>query len=242
MSKALNSTLTNSHKPANSRTLTAISLACLFAFSNTVNAQPQTMEQKASYAVGVNFVNSIKSQGIKLDENSLMQGIKEALSGTVSLTQTEMAQALEAFKAQLIKQQEQTQQTQLSNNKQLGDAFLAENKNKKGVVTLKSGLQYKVLQSGTGAKPKLTDKVTTNYRGTLIDGTEFDSSYSRNKPSAFPVNRVIPGWTEALQLMSVGDKWQLYIPSELAYGKQSVGGVIEANSTLIFEIELLKIN
>lgn len=235
--------LTTSCKPAKGRTLMTLGMACLFSVPMLVTAQPQTIEEKASYTVGINFAKSIKMQGIKLDSESVIQGIKDGLSGNkTAISQEEMQQSLNAFKAQLLKQQEQTQQGQLTRNKQLGDAFLTENKNKEGVVTLKSGLQYKVLKSGTGQSPGLTDKVTTHYRGTLIDGTEFDSSYSRNQPSTFPVNGVIPGWTEALQLMHVGDKWQLFIPADLAYGKRSVGAHIKPNSTLIFDIELLKIN
>jgi len=231
-----------SRKPGKNQTLLTIGLTCLLAIPTLANAQPQSMEQKASYAIGVNFINSLKLQGIKLDNDSVLVGVKDALNGNITLSQAEMQQALDEFKDKLIKEQQNTQKAQLSKNKQLGDAFLAENKNKDGVVTLKSGLQYKVIKSGTGASPKLTDKVTTHYRGTLINGTEFDSSYSRNEPTSFPVNGVIPGWTEALQLMHVGDKWQLFIPADLAYGKRSVGNLIEANSTLVFDIELLKIN
>jgi FKBP-type peptidyl-prolyl cis-trans isomerase len=126
-------------------------------------------------------------------------------------------------------------------NKQEGQQFLAANKSKEGVITLPSGLQYKILQEGTGPKPAATDTVTVNYRGTLINGTEFDSSYKRNEPATFGVNQVIKGWTEALQLMPVGSKWQLFIPSELAYGERSPGAEIGPNSTLIFDVELLSI-
>jgi FKBP-type peptidyl-prolyl cis-trans isomerase FklB len=126
-------------------------------------------------------------------------------------------------------------------NQKEGEVFLAENKKKKGVVTLPSGLQYRVITAGTGKIPKVTDTVTTHYRGTLIDGTEFDSSYKRGEPASFPVNGVVKGWTEALQLMKVGSKWQLFIPSNLAYGPQGAGQVIGPNATLIFEIELLSI-
>ena len=217
MSKAL-TTKSKKNKPKKNHSLIAISLACLFAVPGAAMAEPQSLQQKASYSVGINFAKSLKTQGIDLDTDSLMQGMKDGLSGSKpALTQAEMTKALNEFKAQIVKQQQQTQQEQLSKNKQLGADFLAENKNKEGVQTLESGLQYKVIKSGDGPSPKLSDKVTTHYRGTLIDGTEFDSSYSRNKPSSFPVKGVIPGWTEALQLMHVGDKWQLFIPSELAY-------------------------
>ena len=231
-----------SNKPTKTTSLKA-ALACLFLAPGTILAQPQTVEQKASYAIGINFAKSLEMQGVKLDNNNLIQGIQDGLSGNkAALTHAEMEQALETFKTQLIAKQQETQKAQSGKNKQLGDAFLAANKNKDGVVTLPSGLQYKVVKSGNGPSPKLTDKVTTHYRGTLIDGTEFDSSYSRNKPATFPVNGVIAGWTEALQLMHKGDKWQLFIPSKLAYGERAVGNVIQANSTLVFEIELLEIN
>jgi len=223
-------------------TLLGLTLACACAAPAILMAQPQTMEHKAAYTIGANFIQSLKVQGIELDISSVIQGIKDASAGKMTLSQDEMKQALDTFKAQLIQQQELAQQTVSDKNKQTGEAFLAENKTKEGVITLKSGLQYKVINTGTGSSPKASDKVTTHYRGTLIDGTEFDSSYSRNKPSSFPVNGVIPGWVEALQLMHVGDKWQLFIPADLAYGKRAVGNVIKANSTLIFEIELLKIN
>lgn len=231
-----------STKPSKNNTL-KVTLACLFLAPGTILAQPQTLEQKASYAIGINFAKSLEIQDIKLDTDNVIQGIKDGLSGNkTALTQAEMKQALETFKTQLIAKQKETQKIQSSKNKKLGDAFLAENKAKKGIVTLESGLQYKVLKSGNGPSPKLTDKVTTHYRGTLIDGTEFDSSYSRNKPTSFPVKGVIAGWTEALQLMHKGDKWQLFIPPQLAYGERAVGKVIQPNSTLVFEIELLEIN
>jgi FKBP-type peptidyl-prolyl cis-trans isomerase len=138
-------------------------------------------------------------------------------------------------------EQQQERRQQGAEALKSGEAFLAENAAKAGVKTLPSGLQYKVIQSGSGASPKATDKVTVHYRGTLIDGTEFDSSYSRNKPATFGVNQVIPGWTEALQLMQEGDKWELYIPPKLAYGERGAGSRIPPNSTLIFEVELLSV-
>ena len=221
-----------------------LSLACLIALPAMTLAQAETLQQKASYAIGIDIANSFKKQGIELDSNYVINGIKDGLEGNkTALTEAEMTRALSEFKMKLIAQQEKTQSEQSSKNQQAGDAFLAVNKTKDGVITLASGLQYKVISSGQGdVSPKATDKVTTHYRGTLIDGTEFDSSFSRNQPSSFPVNGVIAGWTEALQLMHVGDKWQLYIPANLAYGNRAVGDKIKANSTLIFEIELLKIN
>jgi len=146
-----------------------------------------------------------------------------------------------ALQADLRKKQEETMKAAGDVNKKQGDAFLAANKAKEGVVTLPSGLQYKILTEGKGPKPAATDSVVCNYRGTLIDGTEFDSSYKRGQPATFPVGQVIPGWTEALQLMPVGSKWQLFIPPDLAYGERSPSPVIGVNSTLIFDIELLSI-
>ncbi len=213
----------------------------LSAWAQT-ETKPETMPQKAAYAIGINFINSLKLQGIKLDEPSLLQGIQDALKGQLVLSHAEMQTALDEFKQQLVIQQQLAQKTLLKKNQQEGKAFLLANKTKQGVVTLPSGLQYRIIKQGSGPSPKLTDKVTTHYRGTLIDGTEFDSSYSRNQPATFPVNGVIPGWTEALQLMHKGDKWQLFIPAELAYGNRAVGDKIKPGSTLIFEIELLDIN
>lgn len=222
------------------RTLINLTLAC--ACSVPAILMAQTTEQKAAYTIGSNFIQSLKAQGINLDIDSVIQGIQDGSKGQSILSEDEMKEALNAFKEKLLKEQEKAQQATSGKNKEIGDAFLADNKSKEGVVTLESGLQYKVINKGTGAMPKATDKVTTHYRGTLIDGTEFDSSYSRNEPTTFPVSRVIPGWTEALQLMHVGDKWQLFIPADLAYGSRAVGNIIKPNSTLIFEIELLKVN
>jgi len=145
------------------------------------------------------------------------------------------------FRAEMMKKQQAKATEASDTNKQVGQKFLAANKAKEGVVTLPSGLQYKIIKQGDGPKPTASDTVVTNYRGTLIDGTEFDSSYKRGEPATFPVGQVIKGWTEALQLMPVGSKWQLYIPSDLAYGERSPGGEIGPNSTLIFDIELLSI-
>lgn len=227
----------------NTHKLKILGLILLFSVPAIASAQPETLEQKAAYALGVDIAESFKKQGIELDSNNVIQGLKDGLSGNkTAITKAEMTQALNDFKAQLIEKQKKELKVVAGKNKELGDAFLAENKTKQGVITLDSGLQYKVISKGDGAAPKATDKVTTHYRGTLIDGTEFDSSYSRNKPATFPVNGVISGWTEALQLMHEGDKWQLFIPADLAYGERSVGAKIKPNSTLIFDIELIKVN
>jgi FKBP-type peptidyl-prolyl cis-trans isomerase FklB len=157
------------------------------------------------------------------------------------MTEQEVNETLTAFQKEMAAQQAERNKILVEKNKKEGEIFLAENKKKEGVVTLPSGLQYKVIKEGTGETPKLTDTVTVNYSGTLIEGTEFDSSYRRGQPATFPVKGVIAGWTEALQLMKVGSKWQLFIPSNLAYGERGAGRDIGPNTTLIFDVELLSI-
>jgi FKBP-type peptidyl-prolyl cis-trans isomerase len=198
-----------------------------------------SQKQKASYSIGINIGKSFKAQSLDIDADSLLKGVKDALDGKEGvLSEAERTEVL----ANLQKEVQSKMEEKVGQNKKEGDAFLAENKKKEGIVTLKSGLQYKVLKAGTGPKPKATDTVQTNYRGTLLNGTEFDSSYKTGKPVEFGVGDVIKGWTEALQLMPVGSKWQLYIPSDLAYGEQGTpGGPIPPNSTLVFDIELVSI-
>ena len=206
---------------------------------------PKTLDSpkdKLSYAIGLNVGRSLQKDSIAVDPDIVAQGVRDALSGgTTLLTDDEAKAAIVALQADLRKKQEETMKAAGEVNKKQGDAFLAANKEKQGVVTLPSGLQYKIVTPGTGPKPAATDTVVCNYRGTLIDGTEFDSSYKRGQPATFPVGQVIPGWTEALQLMPVGSKWQLFIPPDLAYGERSPSPVIGVNSTLIFDIELLSI-
>lgn len=202
----------------------------------------KTQKDKVSYSFGLDIGDNFKKQSIDLDPDLLARGIKDALSGKKPLLSEEeiravMASFQEEMKAKAIAHTKELGEK----NRKEGEAFLAKNKKKAGIVTLPSGLQYKIIKAGTGKKPKATDTVTTNYRGTLIDGTEFDSSYKRGQPATFPVNGVISGWTEALQLMPVGSKWQLFIPSDLAYGPRGAGHVIEPNSALIFEVELISI-
>jgi FKBP-type peptidyl-prolyl cis-trans isomerase FklB len=168
--------------------------------------------------------------------------MKDGFSGGKPLlTEQEVQETVATFQKEMMAKQEELAKKLGEKNKEEGEAFLAENKKKEGVKVLPSGLQYKVVKAGTGGKPKLTDTVTTHYRGTLIDGTEFDSSYRRGQPVSFPVAGVIPGWTEALQLMEEGSKWQLFIPPNLAYGERGAGRDIGPNATLIFEIELISI-
>jgi FKBP-type peptidyl-prolyl cis-trans isomerase FklB len=198
----------------------------------------KNQKDKVSYIIGMDIGNNLKKQSIDVDPNILAKGVKDALSGAKSLlTEKEIQETMGAFqKEMMVKKEEVGKQ-----NKKEGDTFLAENKKKEGVKTLPSGLQYKVIKAGTGKKPKSTDTVTVHYRGTLINGTEFDSSYKRGQSVSFQVSGVIPGWTEALQLMEEGAKWQLFIPSNLAYGERGAGGAIGPNATLIFEVELVSI-
>lgn len=201
----------------------------------------KTDKDKQSYAIGMNIGKSIHRDGVDVDPNILLRGMKDAIAGgKTALTEDEAKTVMMNLQADLHKQQAEKAQQAGDANKKAGDAFLAENKTKEGVVTLLSGLQYKILTQGTGPKPAATDTVVCNYKGTLLDNSEFDSSYSRNQPLTIPVGGVIKGWTEALQLMPVGSKWQLFIPSDLAYGPQAKGP-IGPNSTLIFEVELISI-
>jgi FKBP-type peptidyl-prolyl cis-trans isomerase FklB len=197
-----------------------------------------TLKDRFSYALGMNLGTNLHQQSVEVDPDMLAQGMKDTLAGGATrLTLDEAQAALTEVQTDLHKKQ----QAKTEANKTEGEAFLAANKTKEGVVTLPSGLQYKILQAGTGPKPAASDSVVCNYRGTLIDGTEFDSSYKRGQPATFPVGGVIKGWTEALQLMPVGSKWQLFVPSDLAYGARGAGANIGPNSTLIFEVELLSI-
>jgi FKBP-type peptidyl-prolyl cis-trans isomerase FklB len=191
-------------------------------------------KDKVSYSIGMQIASNLIRQKVELNPDVLGAGVKEALAGKPRLTPDQVKDIM----AQFEKDTEQKQKGAGEKNKSEGAKFLEENKKKPGVKTTASGLQYKVEKEGTGAQPKATDMVTVNYRGTLIDGTEFDSSYKRGQPATFPVNGVIKGWTEALQLMKQGSKYQLFIPSNLAYGERAMGPDIGPNSTLIFEVEL----
>ncbi|HJX25460.1 MAG TPA: FKBP-type peptidyl-prolyl cis-trans isomerase [Chthoniobacterales bacterium] len=200
--------------------------------------QLKDLKDKVSYSVGLSVGSNFKKQGQDLNPDALLAGLKDALSGKQpALSEKEMQETMETWS----KQMEDKQKTMSEKNAADGVKFLAENKSKSGVKTTASGLQYKVIKEGSGAQPKAADTVTVNYRGTLINGTEFDSSYKRGQPATFPVNGVIKGWTEALQLMKVGSKYQLFIPSSLAYGERAVSADIAPNSTLIFEVELIEV-
>jgi len=192
----------------------------------------KTQKDKLGYAIGLDLGKNLKQNSIDVDLAVVMQGVKDGLAGGKALlTEEQVKETFAAF------QQERAEKT-----KKEGEAFLAANKKKDGVITLASGLQYKIIKTGSGKTPKAIDSVTVNYRGTLIDGTEFDSTIKRGQPATFQVNGVIPGWTEALQLMREGAKWELFIPSNLAYGERGAGSTIGPNSVLIFEIELISVN
>lgn len=202
----------------------------------------ETPKEKLSYSIGMNIGKSLKRDSVDVDPDLLLRGIKDVLGGgTPLMTDQEAQSTLNDLQADLHKKQEQEMQQLAETNKKEGEAFLIANKTKAGVISLPSGLQYKVLQEGTGPKPTAADTVTVNYRGTLLNGTEFDSSFKRGQPASFPVGGIIKGWTEALLLMPVGSKWQLFIPPELAYGPRQAGPGIGPNSTLVFEVELLSI-
>lgn len=201
----------------------------------------KTDKDKASYAFGLNMGKGMKHDSVDLDAAIFFRGMKDGLAGGKSLLTDDEARAvITAFQTELRKQQQERTQAVGEANKKAADAFFAENKNKEGVVTLPSGLQYKILQAGDGPKPTATDTVVCNYKGSLLDNTEFDSSAKHGQPLTIPVNQVMRGWTEALQLMTVGSKWQLFIPPDLAYGAAGRPG-IPPNSTLVFEVELLSI-
>lgn len=203
----------------------------------------KTQKEKGSYALGMSVGLGLHRQGVDVDPSVVARGLRDAMLGHKTLlTEDEMRAALQQLRADVNKQQEAKAHVEGEANRKQGEEFLAANKSKPGVTTLPDGLEYKVLKEGTGPKPTAEDTVTVNYRGTLINGKEFDSSYKRGQPTTFPVNGVIKGWTEALQLMPVGSKWELYIPPDLAYGDRGAGADIAPGSTLIFEVELLSID
>ena len=202
----------------------------------------ETLEQRASYAIGQRVGRDLAESGGDFDMEALFRGLRDAYAGESAMTDAEIERALQELNQMLMEAQEARAEAEAAENLAAGEAFLAENAEREGVVITESGLQYEVLEAGDGAQPTASDRVTVHYRGTLIDGTEFDSSYSRNQPATFPVTGVIQGWIEALQLMKVGAKWKLYIPAELAYGRNPrPGGPIGPNETLVFEVELLSI-
>lgn len=227
------------------KTLLAVTLSTVL-IAGCANAGGDTMlkneKDKVSYSIGLNIGGNFKSQSVDINPDILIKGIKDALSGSKPLmTEKEIQETMTAFQKEITAKQAERTKSLAETNKKEGEAFLAANKGKEGVKTTSSGLQYKIIKDGNGQTPKATDTVTVNYSGTLIDGTEFDSSYKRGEPASFPVNGVIPGWTEALQMMKVGSKWQLFLPPAIAYGERGQGRVIGPNAALIFEVELLSV-
>ncbi|HUL45151.1 MAG TPA: FKBP-type peptidyl-prolyl cis-trans isomerase [Bacteroidota bacterium] len=204
--------------------------------------QLKTQKDSVSYSIGLDVGRNLKQQMIDIDPVLLGRGIRDIIDSVPpALTEEQVQACMTNFQQQVMAKHQDAMKTQSDKNKKEGEAFLASNKTKDGVVTLPDGLQYKILKAGTGKKPSATQTVSVNYRGTLLDGTEFDNSYKRGQPAEFPLNGVIKGWTEALQLMPVGSKWQLFLPPELAYGERGAGGLIGPNATLVFEVELLEI-
>ena len=205
-------------------------------------AQLKDQKDKASYSIGYDIGETFKKQKFDLNSDAMFAGLKDALAGKeAALSKEEREKTLQTLQKEMMDKQVAASKEAATKNAAEGEKFLAENKKKDGVKTTVSGLQYKVLKEGSGPTPKETDTVVTNYKGTLLDGTEFDSSYKRNEPMTFPVNRVIKGWSEALQLMKPGAKFQLFVPASLAYGERGAGKDIGPNATLIFEVELLSI-
>ncbi len=203
--------------------------------------KPESVADRASYAIGYQFGRQFKQNEITVNNDLLMKGLRDGLgSGQASLTDEEMQTAVQAFQQQFMQQQAEKQKVQGEKNKTEGEAFLAKNKERPGVKTTASGLQYEVVKEGTGPQPKASDTVTVHYKGTLIDGTEFDSS-KEGAPATFALGQVVPGWTEGLQLMKVGSKYKLYIPAALGWGDRGAGPLIGPNAAVVFEVELLSI-
>jgi FKBP-type peptidyl-prolyl cis-trans isomerase len=201
-----------------------------------------TAKDRRSYALGMDLARQFRNNLVEIDPDVLSKGLKDALSGGKTLlTEEEERAAVAELQADMKRRIVEAKRMGAEDNKKAGEAFLAENKKKEGVVTLHSGLQYKILKAGVGKKPTIDDTVVCQYRGTLVNGVQFDSSYDRGQPATFPVKGVIKGWTEALQLMPAGSTWQLVIPPELAYGEQGSGQMIGPDATLIFEVELISI-
>lgn len=211
--------------------------------SSTANVALDSDVQKVSYGIAHNIASNFRDQGIDLDAKAFQKGLEDGLAGKEStLSQEVLMAAMQNFQKEQMEKQLAEQQKLEGENKAAAEKFFAENGKKEGVVTTESGLQYKVVSaSGQDKKPTVEDTVVVHYRGTLLNGEEFDSSYSRNQPATFGLSHVIPGWTEALQLMNVGDKFEVYIPSELAYGAGGAGAKIGPNAALVFEVELLEI-
>jgi len=202
----------------------------------------KTLTEKVSYAIGTQIGKNFKSQGLELDLKLVKAGMEDAVKDKpLKLTEDQMMKAMQDYQQEMTKKMQIKQQNDSAKNLREGEAYLSQNKAKPGVVTTSTGLQYKIIKEGNGPTPKQTDVVECNYKGTFIDGKEFDSSAKHGGPASFPVNQVIPGWTEALLKMKVGSKWQLVVPAKLAYGEQGAGQEIGPNAVLLFDIELISI-
>ena len=225
--------------------LLTVILSIAFLFSVCLAQEKlelKDQKDKESYSLGYQFGQSLKNQGVDINLDVYNSGIKDALGGKEpQMNQEDIRAAITGLQQRLQAARQKELKEMAAKNIEEGKKFLEENQKKEGIKTLPSGLQYKVLTEGSGKMPKADDTVTVNYKGTLIDGTEFDSSYKRGQPASFQVNGVIKGWTEALQLMKEGSKWQLFIPLDLAYGERGAGRTIPPNSTLIFEVELISV-
>jgi FKBP-type peptidyl-prolyl cis-trans isomerase FklB len=224
--------------------VTAAFLAVTMIATAATAADPSLKDtkDKLGYGIGLDMGKTFKKQGLEISTDALLKGFKDGFSGAEpKLSEEEIKATFTAVQQEMAKKQMEEAAKVSAKNLKDGADYLAANKKKAGIITTASGLQYKVITTGKGPKPTATSVVKTHYRGTLLDGTEFDSSYKRNEPAEFEVGQVIKGWTEALQLMNVGSKWQLYIPAELAYGERGAGGTIGPNSALIFDVELISI-
>jgi FKBP-type peptidyl-prolyl cis-trans isomerase len=228
-------------EPATSTALVSTAEATKTATTQPENASFKNEKEKLSYALGVDLARKLKWQRISVDEDVLTTALKDTLAGNkVRLSDEEVAQTLKAFEEDQKRDFEHAKTMMSEKNRRAGEELFAANLKKPDVVTLPSGLQYKILKRGDGKKPTLEDQVVCQYKGALLDGTEFDSSDKKKEPATLPVKGLIKGWSEALQLMAVGSKWQLFVPPQLAYGEKIVGG-IGPNATLVFEVELLSI-
>jgi len=223
-------------------TAAVLGLAVSTAMAASDAASLATDKDKLSYSIGADLGKNFKTQGIDINPEALAKGMQDGMSGSqLILTEQQMKDVLNKFQKDLMAKRSAEFNKKAEANKVKGESFLASNKGKSGVTVLPSGLQYKIIDAGKGNKPGKSDTVTVEYTGTLVDGTVFDSSEKTGKPATFQVSQVIPGWTEALQLMPAGSTWEIYVPSDLAYGPRSIGGPIGPNETLIFKIHLISV-
>jgi FKBP-type peptidyl-prolyl cis-trans isomerase FklB len=223
-------------------TAAILAVTMLATAATAADSSLKDTKDKLGYGIGLDMGKTFKKQGLEINPDALLKGFKDGFSGAEpKLSEEEIKATFTAVQQEMAKKQMEEATKISAKNSKEGADFLAANKKKAGITTTASGLQYKVITAGKGPKPAATSIVKAHYRGTLLDGTEFDSSYKRNEPAEFEVSQLIKGWTEALQLMPVGSKWQLFIPSDLAYGERGAGGTIPPNSALIFELELLSI-